>query len=147
MPLPSEINNMGDVDDSTLWESLMAVIRGYIISDTSERKKRANTRLREIERELGEQENVFRTNSSYTVLEKITKLKYEYNTILSKRVGSLLARTQQSYFELGDKPHKLLARQLRHVKASRAIHKIKDNKSTISKQQGPWARWICNRTL
>ena len=103
-------NDTGDVDDSTLWESLKAVIRGYIISYTSERKKRANTRLREIERELGEQENVFRTNSSYTVLEKITKLKYEYNTILSKRVGSLLARTQQSYFELGDKPHKLLAR-------------------------------------
>ena len=64
-------NDTGDVDDSTLWESLKSVIRGYIISYTSERKKRANTRLREIERELGEQEKVFRTNSSYTVLEKI----------------------------------------------------------------------------
>ena len=84
-------NDTGDVDDSTLWESLKAVIRGYSIYYTSERKKRGNTRLREIERELGEQENVFRTNSLNAVIEKITKLKYEYNTILSKRVCSLLA--------------------------------------------------------
>lgn len=128
MPFFLGANDTGDVDDSTLWESLKVVIRGYIIYLTSERKKCASTKLRETERDLGEQENVFRTNSSNTGLEKITKLKYEYNTILSKRTGSLLARTQQSYFELGDKPHKLLARQLRHVQASRAIPKIKDKK-------------------
>ena len=43
-------NDTGDVDDSTLWESLKAVIRGYMISYTSERKKRANTRMREIKK-------------------------------------------------------------------------------------------------
>ena len=38
----------------------------------------------------------------------------------------MLHKAKQKYFELGDKPHSLLARQLRHVQASRAIHRIKD---------------------
>uniref|UniRef100_A0A8C9YXD9 Endonuclease/exonuclease/phosphatase domain-containing protein n=1 Tax=Sander lucioperca TaxID=283035 RepID=A0A8C9YXD9_SANLU len=50
---------------------------------------------------------------------RILKLKYEYNTILNKRVGSLLLKIKQKYFELGDKPEKLLASQLRGERISR----------------------------
>lgn len=56
---------------------------------------------------------------------KILKLKYEYNTITSKRVSSLQLKLKQKHFELGDKPEKLLASQLRGVQANQAIHKIK----------------------
>lgn len=34
-------------------------------------------------------------------------------------------KIRQKHFELGDKPHKSLAQQLRGLQASRAIHKIK----------------------
>ena len=50
---------------------------------------------------------------------------------MSKRVSALLAKTQQKYFELGDKPHTLLARQLRQAQASRAIHKIKNRQGIV----------------
>lgn len=57
--------------------------------------------------------------------------KYEYHTILS-RSGLLLAKTQQKYFELGDKPHSLLARQLQHIQAIHTSHKIRDNQSNLT---------------
>lgn len=44
----------------------------------------------------------------------------------------MLAKTQQKYWKLGDKPHRLLARQLlHHTQASHAIHKIRDKQGTI----------------
>ncbi len=63
-------NDNGEVNDSTLWESLIAVIRGHIISYASNKSKKESERLKEIEQDL--------------------------NKIL-------LAKTQQKYFELGDK--------------------------------------------
>lgn len=58
-------------------------------------------------------------------MQNILKLKYEYNTILSGQVWDQLLRISQKYFELGDKSHKLLARQLRSLQANKAIHKIR----------------------
>lgn len=55
---------------------------------------------------------------------KILKLKYEYNNILNKHVSSQLPKLKQKHFELGDKPEKLLASQIRGELAYQAIHRI-----------------------
>lgn len=125
-------NDTGDVNDSTLWEALKAVIRGHIIAFVSRKRRAEDSRLKDIERDLSTQEDSYKKTPKDATLETIIKLKYEYNTILSQRVGSLLAKTQQKYFELGDKPHSLLARQLRHTQATRAIHKIRDNQGNLT---------------
>lgn len=39
----------------------------------------------------------------------------------------MLVQVKQRYFELGDKPYRLLCRQLRQSQASRVIHCIKSN--------------------
>lgn len=67
-------------------------------------------------------------------LEKHTKfsaLKYKLNKILSDRICSAFIFTKQQYYEFGNKPHKLLARQLRKLANDRAIHKIKSVSSSI----------------
>jgi len=46
-------------------------------------------------------------------------------TILSGQVWEQLLRIRQKKIKLGDKPHKLLVRQLRSLQANKAIHKIK----------------------
>lgn len=46
------------------------------------------------------------------------------NRILSDRISRAIVFTKQKHFEFGDKPHKLLARQLRKLENDRAIHKI-----------------------
>ncbi|KAF0043708.1 hypothetical protein F2P81_005045 [Scophthalmus maximus] len=119
-------NNIGNVNDSVLWEALKAVIRGHMISYVANKKSKDNFRLEKINQNLIYLENAYKMNPSDAALEGISKLKFEYNSILSKCVGSLLQKAQQKYFELGAKPHSLLARQLRLAQASRAIHRIKD---------------------
>lgn len=55
----------------------------------------------------------------------MSALKYKLNKILSDRICLAFIFTKQRYFKFGDKPHKLLARQLRRLENDRAIHKIK----------------------
>ena len=61
-------------------------------------------------------------------------LKYKLNQILSKKISR--AFTKQKYFEFGDKPHKLLARQLRKMENDRTIHKIKNENGHLCTTQG-----------
>ena len=59
------------------------------------------------------------------------KLKHEYNSILSQQINILLLKVRHRQFELGDKPGPLLSRQLRGVQASRTIHEIESQTSSI----------------
>lgn len=47
-----ETNDNGEVNDSTLWETLKAYIRGQIISFEARKNKIRQGRLKEIEEEL-----------------------------------------------------------------------------------------------
>lgn len=124
-------NDKGDVSDSCLWETCKVVLRGHIIAYESSLKREKRRRLSEIESILPSLEQVFRVSKSQTDLNAILKLKYEYNSILNDQVSNLLIKLKQKQFELGDKADKLLARQLRGVQASRAIHQIKSQNGTL----------------
>lgn len=53
-------------------------------------------------------------NAQQPSLEKntnISALKHKLNEILSDKISRAFMFTNQKYFEFGDKPHKLLARQ------------------------------------
>lgn len=52
-------------------------------------------------------------------------MRSEYNYFLAKKIAKQLDQIKQRHFELGEKPHRLLARQLKQSQASRAIHKIR----------------------
>lgn len=120
-----ELNDNGEVSDSTLWETLKLVLRGDIISYTSALKKKREKRLLEINTTLPVLERTYQVSKSPDDYKEIFKLKYEYNGIMSDQVDNLLLKLRQKHFELGDKPGKLLARQLKGAQASRAIHNMK----------------------
>lgn len=120
-----ETNDNSEVSDSTLWETFKVVIRGHIISFETAKRREKRKRLLEIEGQLSQLEATYRSSSDSSILQNILKLKYEYNTILSDQVRDQLFKLRQKHFELGDKPQKLLSRQLRGLQASRAIHKIR----------------------
>ena len=126
-----KMNDTGEVDDSTLWEAMKAVIRGHIISYEAAEKRKSKERLTEIDNQLADMEVLYREGNKPELLKKITALRYEYNTLLSKNVSRLLVQIRQKYFEFGDKPHRLLSRQLRQTQASRAIHSIKSDDGTL----------------
>lgn len=117
-------NDTLDTTDSILWETFKVVMRGHVISYEAAQKKIRNSRLKTIDDKLSQLETIYKQSNNNQTLQEILNLKYEYNTILTKQVSDQLSRLRLRYFELGDKPHTLLARQLRGQQNSRAIHKI-----------------------
>lgn len=85
----------------------------------------------DIEKNLPVLKEAYRASLLQSDYNKILKLKYEYNTILSKCVSSLLLKLKGKYFELGDKPEKLLASQLRGEQANQAIHRVKSKSGQL----------------
>lgn len=63
-------------------------------------------------------------------------MRSEYNSILAKKkIAKQLNQIKQHHFELGEKPRRLLARQLKQSQASRAIHKIQTENGEIIDQK------------
>ncbi len=102
-------NDTGEVSDSTLWESLKAVLRGHIISYESGLKKQRKARLSVIETRLNQLEHLLADSADPVLLEEIIALKLEYNKMISNQVNNMLLKIKQKQFELGDKPDRLLA--------------------------------------
>lgn len=96
-----------------------------------QKRKKSEKRLKEIDDQLTNLEASYRAEQKSEFLNKITALKYEYNSVMSKNVSKLLVQVRQRYFEFGDRPHRLLARELRQTQASRAIHCIKSKDGTL----------------
>lgn len=107
------------------------VTRGYIISYESNAKKEREGRLLEIDNILPTLETAYQISKSSEDYNKIMKLKYEYNCIVGGQINNFLFKLKQKQFEVGDKPRRLLARQLRSAQASRSIHKIKSRAGTL----------------
>ncbi len=107
------------------------VMRGHIISYESNAKKEREKRLLEIQSVLPILELAYQVSKSSEDYNKIVKLKYEYNCILGGQINNLFLRMRQRCFEMGDKPDKLLARQLKGAQASRSIHSIKSKDGTL----------------
>lgn len=53
---------------------------------------------------------------------RISSLKCDYNKIFLAKVSKAFLYTKQKYLEFGDKPHRLLAWQLRKQENDRTIH-------------------------
>lgn len=117
-----DTNDTLDTSDSNLWETFQSC---YVISYEASSKKMRNSRLQETDSKLSQLEAQYKQSNNSQTLQEIINLRYEYNTILTKQVSDQLSRLRSRYFELGDKPHTLLAHQLRGQQNSRAIYQIR----------------------
>lgn len=117
-------NDNGAVLDSILWESFKVVLRGHIISFQPSAKSARMSCLANIEAKLSVLEESYCVDNSGDTLNEMLSIKYGYSGILGEQVGNYIRKLKQKHFELGDKPDRLLTRQLKGVQADRAIHKI-----------------------
>lgn len=114
------------------WEALKSFLRGHIIQHAAFKKKDNLKKLGDLEKEIQVIESSFKTDPSSITLNKLTKLKYDYNTIISQKVEFNLFRARQKYFEEGDKAGKLLARYIKQRETMNAIPVIRDGSGQLS---------------
>lgn len=125
------MNDLSETSPSILWEAFKAYIRGSIISFEASRRKENISKLKDLEEQIKMMDQENARSPSASLHRKITTLKYEYNQIMSVKISKAFLYTRQRFFEFGDKPHKLLARQLRKMESDRTIHKVKARDNTI----------------
>ncbi len=89
------------------------------------------TKLKDLEEQIKALDNENAQSPSTTLHRRTATLKCEYNQIMSVKISKAFLYTRQRFFEFGDKPHKLLARQLQKMENDRTIHKIKAHDNTI----------------
>lgn len=131
MKLYFEINDTSEITPSTLWEAFKAYLRGCVISYEVARKKKDSAQCKQLEEQIQKLDRENASNPTPDLHKKITNLKYQLNQLLSKKITSAFLFTKQKYFEFGEKPHKLLAQQLRKIEADKTIHRIRDDKGNM----------------
>ena len=84
-----------------------------------------------LEKEIKQLDTENAANPTMIKHNKIAVLKYKLNKIYSDQVVKLYQYTKQLQFEFGDKPQKLLARQLRKLEGEKIIHRIKSRNGEL----------------
>lgn len=92
------VNDNGTVNNSILWESFKAALRGKIISYEASKKER-HKRLGEIEVLLSDAGKVYTSSLLTDYLYSIMKLKNEYNIILNVQVNKQILKLRQKQWQ------------------------------------------------
>lgn len=119
-------NDNGEVNPLMLWDSMKAVLRGKLIAKTTYLKRIRMEKYTNLIKTLKELEQKFRTKKESSIQKQITEVKTQIEELLNQEVEKKARYLKQSYYEIGPKSAKLLARRLRKRQIDTAIYKIKN---------------------
>lgn len=101
------------------WDAFKACLRGYIISYTSSKSKELRKKRQQLEEKIKNLEKqLFRDKNSHAEKELLL-LKAQYNKATADRAASKILRLNQSFYEQGEKPGKILAWQIKQLEAQK----------------------------
>lgn len=126
-----ETNDYPETPASLLWETFKTFIGGALISTQAFRNKENRAKQHVLEREIRQLDMENAIAPCTIIHNKIAAFKYKLNQIYSDQIIKLDQNTKQLHFEFGDKPQKLLARQLRKQEGEKTIYKIKSDTEQI----------------
>lgn len=115
----------------TVWEASKAFIRGKCIAEASRKKKQDKQTMIELEDEIKQKEGELSENYSEDLLKQVCELKYNLNSIYSKKAEYAMFRLKCTFYESGEKAGRLLARQLKKQESSHAIPCVKDSHGKV----------------
>ena len=90
-----------EANPSLLWDSVKCVIRGHTIKFASNRKRRINAEIRDIETKLQNwKEHMQKPNADFdTIIENMEILKHELKVILNERKRGAIVRSRSKWYE------------------------------------------------
>lgn len=121
-----EQNDNDEVNPTIVWDALKAVIRGKIISKTAWLKKMKMQTYEEYSGKVKDLEQLFLHRKTPEIYQQICDAKARINKILEEEVEKKYMYFRQSYYEMGPKSTKLLAKRLRKQQSQNTIYKIKN---------------------
>ncbi len=97
------------------WDAFKAFLRGHIISHTSSKSREARQKREQLESRIRTlQEEVF-MNRNPAAEKELLLLRAKYNKLSAAKAAADMLRLNQSFYEQGGKPSKLLAWQIKQL--------------------------------
>ena len=121
-----ELNDNGEVSPSVLWDALKAVMRGKIISLTTQAKKMRNQLTHDLEIKLKHLQRSHVNSLDTGVKQEMQEIKNKLEELGTQEIKKKMLFTKQRYYEVGGKSMKLLAYKLKKQQADNTIFKIKN---------------------
>lgn len=118
-------NSTPDVSHCTIWEALKAFMRGRLISISSFQKKQHSQEITRLTQQIRQIDDQLASDPSPELIKDRLLVKAEFDTLTTKDIEKMILRSRHSYYESGEKAHRLLAHQLRQSSASNIISEIK----------------------
>ena len=119
-------NDNGEVSPVILWDALKAVLRGRLIAKTASIKKAKEETYRREKEKLTEIEHLHKRTGDPSLLPQIKEARNSIDKLLNIEIEKKTRFLKQSYYEVGPKATRLLAKRLKKQQADRTIHKIRD---------------------
>lgn len=119
-------NDNGEVNPVILWDALKAVIRGKLIAKTTAVKRTREETYKKEKEKLFKIEQQHKNMQDPSLLPRIKEIKDNIDGILTAEIEKKTRYLKQSYYEVGPRATKLLAKRLKKQQADRTIHKIRD---------------------
>lgn len=119
-------NDNGEVSPVILWDALKAVLRGKLIAKTAAMKKAKERVFLKQKEILTKIEQQHKNSGDPLLLPQIKEARENINKLLNAEIEKKTRFLKQSYYEVGPRASRLLAKRLKKQQADRTIHKIRD---------------------
>ena len=123
--------NTNTASASAVWESLLAYIRGQIISYTANQKRENKKIYSKLEEEILHLERQYTENQSEIIKNHLTLKRHEFNNLLTAKVEKQMAITKYHYYEKGEKTGKMLSWLIKKQEQEKTIKCIKNSMETM----------------
>lgn len=118
------LNPEGSTSMITRWDAFKAYIRGVTISIMAYENKKFHATVKDIQTQIAKFERLFISSNNPQYKFKLQKLRYEFNSILSKRAGIQISNAKARFSFNANRSGKLLANYLRIKKGKTQITSI-----------------------
>jgi len=107
------VNDNGEVSPVILWDALKAVLRGKIIAKTVSIKKAREEAFKKEKEKLSDIEQLHKNTRDPSLLPQIKEAWDNIDKILSIKTEKKIRFLKQSYYEMGPRATRLLAKRLK----------------------------------
>ena len=123
-----------EADPGTLWETIKCIIRGHTIKYSSQRKKRINSEVANIESKLQDLQSQLSINHEDTdnIIENIELLKYQLKNKFQERTQGAIVRSRTQWYEEGEKNSNYFFNLEKRQSSNKTIHRLRLSDNTIT---------------
>lgn len=128
-----ETNCTPDVSILVIWDTFKAYLRGQITAFTANKKRQSQKEQLELISKIQEIDQQYALDQAPELYNQRLELKTKFDLLTTYHIENLLLKSKSTYYEHSEKTGKLLANQLKGIRAKQLITNIHTDSGDITR--------------